>query len=83
MEFATTDNPGLDGKAATDAVVALVGEQLRGAFQLEMQPGWLLELDSSTEAKFSRHLVIRWAFARRKPCAGPAGLERESVGLMT
>ncbi|KAL4438218.1 hypothetical protein ABPG77_010579 [Micractinium sp. CCAP 211/92] len=59
LEFATTDNPGLDGKAATDAVVALVGEKLRGAFQLEMQPGWVLELDSSTEAKFSRHLVIR------------------------
>lgn len=61
LEFATADNPGLDGEAATDAVVALVGEQLHGAFQLEMQPGWVLELDSSTEAKFSRHLVIRWA----------------------
>ncbi|KAL4448454.1 hypothetical protein ABPG75_005673 [Micractinium tetrahymenae] len=59
LEFATADNPGLDGEAATDAVVALVGEQLRGSFQLDLQPGWVLELDSSTEAKFSRHLVVR------------------------
>lgn len=61
LEFATADNPDLDGEAATDAVVALVAEQLRGSFQLEAQPGWVLELDSSTQAKFSRHLVIRWA----------------------
>lgn len=42
-----------------DALLSLVAEQLRGSFHLELQDSWVLELDSSTEAKFSRHLVIR------------------------
>ncbi len=75
LEFATTDNPGLDGEAATDAVVALVGEQLLEAFQIEMQPGWVLELDSSTEAKFSRHLVIGWALSGECTRRGRLGVE--------
>lgn len=59
LEFATADNPDLDGASATDALLALVGDRLLEQFQLEVQPGWVLELDSSTEAKFSRHVVIR------------------------
>jgi hypothetical protein len=32
--------------------------------QLEMEDSWVLELDSSTATKFSRHLVIRWVGGR-------------------
>ncbi|EFN56160.1 hypothetical protein CHLNCDRAFT_51806 [Chlorella variabilis] len=59
LEFQREHNPGLDGGAAVDALLELVREQLRGSFQLDMQDSWVLELDSSTDTKFSRHLVIR------------------------
>lgn len=53
------ENPARDGVAAVDGLLSLVREQLRSSFQLDMQDSWVLELDSSTEAKFSRHVVVR------------------------
>eukprot|EP00887_Chlorella_sp_A99_P007573 scaffold28.g7573.t1 len=59
LEYAVGANPGADGGAAVDALLALLGEELQERFGLELQPDWVLELDSSTATKFSRHLIIR------------------------
>ncbi|KAI3426242.1 hypothetical protein D9Q98_008618 [Chlorella vulgaris] len=59
LEFVPAENPARDGVAAVDGLLSLVREQLRASFQLDMQDSWVLELDSSTEAKFSRHVVVR------------------------
>lgn len=50
---------GLDGNTLVDLLLELLEQQLAACFGLRLQPGWVLELDSSTEAKFSRHLHVR------------------------
>ena len=47
--------------------------------QLEMEDSWVLELDSSTDAKFSRHLVIRWVDNSRWQSAVPAAIALQHV----
>ena len=37
----------------------LVGENLKASFDIDLQHEWVIELDSSNERKFSRHLHIR------------------------
>ncbi len=44
-----------------DAVVDLAAELLQQHHQLALQRDWVTELDSTTAAKFSRHLVIKCA----------------------
>ncbi|GAB4817437.1 hypothetical protein N2152v2_004483 [Parachlorella kessleri] len=59
LEYAVADNPGCDGPAAVDALLGLVAQLLQDKFSLQMEDSWVLELDSSTDAKFSRHVIIR------------------------
>jgi hypothetical protein len=40
-------------------VVKLVREEYAARWGLHLQPQWVIELDSSTPDKFSRHLIIR------------------------
>jgi hypothetical protein len=50
---------------------------------LEMDDSWVLELDSSTDAKFSRHLVIRWVDNSRWQSAVPAAIALQHVRSQT
>lgn len=60
LECNTADNPDFDGQRAIDAVINLIGIHFRKHFQLTMDPSsWIIELDSTTKTKFSRHLIIR------------------------
>ncbi|PRW44999.1 DNA-directed primase polymerase isoform X1 isoform A [Chlorella sorokiniana] len=59
LEFGREDNPGVDGAAAVYALLSLLRDALRDRFSLDMQDDWVLELDSSTPTKFSRHLIVR------------------------
>ena len=51
-------NPGRDGPAAVDALVSLLREALLRRLALPLEACALVELDSSSAAKFSRHLVL-------------------------
>jgi hypothetical protein len=59
LEFDAAANPGRDGQAAVDAVLSLLREALAARLRLALRDEWVLELDSTTEAKFSRHVVVR------------------------
>ena len=50
-----------------DAVVDLAAELLQQHHQLALQRDWVVELDSTTAAKFSRHLIIKCAPKTRMP----------------
>ena len=41
-----------------DTVVSLTAELLRLRFGLELDSSWVMELDSTTERKLSRHLIV-------------------------
>ena len=61
LEFAKRNNPGHtdeDGDAMVDLVVELTCEEIFQRFGLKISADAIVELDSSTEAKFSRHLTI-------------------------
>jgi hypothetical protein len=59
LEFATAANPGRDGPGAVDAVLAAARAALLELAGLELADEDLLELDSSTPEKFSRHVIAR------------------------
>jgi hypothetical protein len=59
LEFAAAANPGRDGPAAVDAVLAAVRAALLELAGFELADDDLLELDSSTPEKFSRHVIAR------------------------
>lgn len=59
LEFKTEHNPERNGEAAVDATLRLLRAVLRDRLDLHMDDSWVLELDSSTESKFSRHIIIR------------------------
>lgn len=60
LEFSVSANPGISGSQLVELLVHVVDQVLQHQFDLPpLQPHWVLELDSSTEVKFSRHLVVR------------------------
>lgn len=59
LEFGTATNPDADGPTAVAALVVLVRAAVKKAWGMEVQDRDILELDSSTPEKFSRHLTIR------------------------
>ncbi|WPT14083.1 DNA-directed primase/polymerase protein [Picochlorum sp. SENEW3] len=52
-------NKDVDGDAYVDVLLAYVRKRLREGFSLEFPDANVYELDSSSEAKFSRHLIVR------------------------
>eukprot|EP00240_Pyramimonas_obovata_P001887 CAMPEP_0118942450 /NCGR_PEP_ID=MMETSP1169-20130426/36159_1 /TAXON_ID=36882 /ORGANISM="Pyramimonas obovata, Strain CCMP722" /LENGTH=456 /DNA_ID=CAMNT_0006887467 /DNA_START=21 /DNA_END=1388 /DNA_ORIENTATION=- len=73
IEFVRPVNRSVDGGAAVTGLLELVREALEGRFQLSFSTEDVMHLDSSTEAKFSRHVVIRIpgaAFASAVQCGG-------------
>ncbi|XP_062186501.1 uncharacterized protein LOC133890073 isoform X2 [Phragmites australis] len=59
LEFDTQLNVKRDTDEMVDILVAVIFSALHDKYSIEGHEEWITELDSSTEAKFSRHLIIR------------------------
>jgi len=59
LEFCSDVNAGADGDALVDSLLADVAGALARHFEISLPPECVLELDSSTPAKFSRHIIVR------------------------
>ncbi|CAB4301932.1 unnamed protein product [Prunus armeniaca] len=59
LEFNKRDNAGRNGDEMVDVLISVIFEALLEKYSIQGNKEWILELDSSTEAKFSRHLIIR------------------------
>lgn len=78
VEFRPELNPGKDGEAAVDALLEIVGRRLWDAFQIRLDAARsVLELDSSTPDKFSRHVIVRLPGAAFASNAHAGGFVRE------
>ncbi|XP_050914527.1 uncharacterized protein LOC127129360 isoform X1 [Lathyrus oleraceus] len=59
LEFNTKVNIGKNGDEMVDLLISVVLEALHEKYEIHGERDWIVELDSSTEDKFSRHLIIR------------------------
>ncbi|XP_047332072.1 DNA-directed primase/polymerase protein [Impatiens glandulifera] len=58
LEFDKWCNAEKNGDEMVDILISVVFEILSDKYSIEAKQDWIIELDSSTEAKFSRHLII-------------------------
>ena len=74
LEFDADANPGRDGPAAVDALLSLLAESMPRRLGVSLDACTVVELDSSSASKFSRHLVVHApggaAFASAVACGG-------------
>ncbi|XP_062188595.1 uncharacterized protein LOC133891905 [Phragmites australis] len=59
LEFSTRLNMNRDADEMVDILVAIIFNALRDKYSIEGHEECITELDSSTDEKFSRHLIIR------------------------
>ncbi|XP_017972925.1 PREDICTED: DNA-directed primase/polymerase protein isoform X1 [Theobroma cacao] len=59
LEFNKRDNVGRDGDEMVDLLISVILEALLEKYSINGNQDWVVELDSSTEEKFSRHLIMR------------------------
>ncbi|KAK8714757.1 hypothetical protein V6N13_042106 [Hibiscus sabdariffa] len=59
LEFNKRDNLGRDGDEMVDLLIIVILEALLEKYCIIGNQDWVVELDSSTEEKFSRHLIMR------------------------
>ncbi|XP_010671594.2 uncharacterized protein LOC104888354 [Beta vulgaris subsp. vulgaris] len=59
LEFNRLENTDKDGNQMVDLLLLVIFEAFYEKYQIQGEEDWVVELDSSTEAKFSRHLVLR------------------------
>ncbi|KAJ4823721.1 hypothetical protein Tsubulata_032139 [Turnera subulata] len=59
LEFNNRDNIGKNGDEMVDFLISLILEALHEKYSIQGNQDWVVELDSSTAEKFSRHLIIR------------------------
>ncbi|KAK2366883.1 DNA primase [Trifolium repens] len=59
LEFNRRVNVGKNGDEMVDLLISIVLEALHEKYEIYGDHDWIVELDSSTEDKFSRHLIIR------------------------
>ncbi|CAL8468734.1 g8274 [Coccomyxa elongata] len=59
LEYRKEFNADVDGDALVDGVLKLCAKGLKEKFQLDYKESWVLELDSSSPEKFSRHVILR------------------------
>lgn len=77
VEFSKVSNPEVDGETLVDLLLKFVIEELRSTPEVDMSNFQLsehvVELDSTSESKFSRHLIIQLpdnqVFANNAHCA--------------
>ncbi|KAL4317632.1 hypothetical protein AHAS_Ahas15G0404500 [Arachis hypogaea] len=59
LEFDKRVNIGKDGDEMVDLFISVVLEAFQEKYSIHGNLDWIVELDSSTKEKFSRHLIIR------------------------
>ncbi|KAI8109763.1 hypothetical protein M9434_001042 [Picochlorum sp. BPE23] len=59
FEYNIEENPDMDGEKAVDGLIVLMKKVLREQLDINMDEKWLIELESSSATKFSRHLILR------------------------
>ncbi|KAF7802077.1 DNA-directed primase/polymerase protein isoform X1 [Senna tora] len=59
LEFNKRANIGKDGDEMMDLLISVILEALNEKYLICGDQEWIVELDSSTDEKFSRHLIIR------------------------
>ncbi|PON58210.1 DNA primase, UL52/UL70 type, Herpesviridae [Parasponia andersonii] len=59
LEFSRRENTDRDGDEMVDLLISVILEALLDKYSIKGNREWILELDSSTDVKFSRHLIIR------------------------
>ena len=60
LEFQKEFNEGLDGNALVTFLLKQLEWVLRRRWRITLQESFVMEMDASTETKFSRHLIIRF-----------------------
>lgn len=58
LEFYKAANPGADGKDMVAKLIELVSQKLKELYDVNCSARDVLNLDSSTDEKFSRHLIF-------------------------
>ncbi|NXT54723.1 PRIPO protein, partial [Pluvianellus socialis] len=58
LEFYKPANPGADGKSMVAKLIELVSQKLKELYNVNCSAKDVLNLDSSTDEKFSRHLIF-------------------------
>ncbi|KAG2280748.1 hypothetical protein Bca52824_051968 [Brassica carinata] len=58
LEFNQKVNEGKDVDQMVDILISVILEALHEKYAVERQEEWMVELDSSTKDKFSRHLIL-------------------------
>ncbi|NXH92034.1 PRIPO protein, partial [Edolisoma coerulescens] len=58
LEFCKPANPGADGKSMVMKLIELVSQKLKELYDVNCSSKDVLNLDSSTDEKFSRHLIF-------------------------
>nr|XP_043617965.1 DNA-directed primase/polymerase protein [Erigeron canadensis] len=59
LEFNIKENAERNGDEMVDLLILVIFEALLEKYSIEGDTNWIVELDSSTKDKFSRHLIIR------------------------
>ncbi|KAK9292255.1 hypothetical protein L1049_020219 [Liquidambar formosana] len=59
LEFNKRNNAEKKGDEMVDLLISVIFEVLLEKYSIQANKEWIVELDSSTEEKFSRHLIIR------------------------
>ncbi|XP_010537140.1 PREDICTED: DNA-directed primase/polymerase protein isoform X2 [Tarenaya hassleriana] len=59
LEFSQKENAGRNVDEMVDILISVIMEALCEKYSIKGQEDWVVELDSSTKDKFSRHLIIR------------------------
>lgn len=72
LEFSKEANPTVDGEKAMQAFLSLLERILRIQMDIVMDEKWIIEFDSSSDVKFSRHVIVR--------LPGAAFLDNSHVG---
>ncbi|XP_060190078.1 uncharacterized protein LOC132619142 isoform X2 [Lycium barbarum] len=66
LEFNKRENADKNGDEMVDLLIQVVFDAVKEKYCLEGNNDWVVELDSSNEEKFSRHLIIRFPKAAFK-----------------
>jgi hypothetical protein len=73
LEFNREENNSLDGEKAVEATLRLMSDVFKSKLDVDFSPKWVVELDSSSDKKFSRHVIVRMP--------GSAFLDNSQVGI--
>jgi len=73
LEFNREENSDLDGEKAVEVTLRVLSDVFKSKLDVEFSAKWVVELDSSSDKKFSRHVIVRMP--------GSAFLDNSHVGI--